>query len=85
MDDEDINQRIADYFGMDSRPEIREVPFENLSERRALQFPGGREVYVSLPFDGTNKPPDWEAITEYARRHPEVKALLWLNGRIKEL
>ena len=80
-----IESAIARYFGVDNRPEVREVPFESLSQRVALQFEGGREVYVSVPFDGCNIPPDWKAITEYARQHPEVKALLWLNGKVKEL
>ena len=85
MSDKDLDRQIADYFGVDNRPEIREVPFISLSQRVAFQLEGGREVYVSVPFDGCNIPPDWEAITEYAKQHPEVKTLLWLNGEVREL
>lgn len=82
---DDIDRQVTDYFGVDNRPEVREVPFESLSQRVALQLEGGREVYISIPFDGTNIPPDREAITEYAKQHLEARLLLWLNGEIKEL
>jgi hypothetical protein len=83
--EKDIEATIARYFGPVNRPEVREVPFESLSQRVALKLEGGKEVYVLIPFDGCNIPPDWEAITEYAKQHSEVKALLWLNGEVKEL
>ena len=47
--EKEIEATIARYFGVDNRPEIREVPVESLSERVALQLEGGREVYVSIP------------------------------------
>ena len=78
----EIERQIAIYFGI--RNQVTDVNIPSLAQRVALQLEG-REVYVSIPFDPNAPKPNWEAITEYAKHHPEVKALLWLNGQIKEL
>lgn len=85
MSDKDIDRQIASYFGVDNQPEVREIPFESLSQRVALQLDGGGEIYVSIPFDSNTPKPDMEAIIEYARQHPKAKALLWFNGEVREL
>jgi hypothetical protein len=64
-------------------PRIREGPLERLSQHIDYQL--GHEVYVTTPRDGGNLPPDWGALGEYAKQHPEARVLLWLDGQIKEL
>jgi hypothetical protein len=64
-------------------PRIREGPLERLSQHIDFQF--SHEVYVTTPRDGGNIPPDWGALGEYAKQHPEARVLLWLDGQIKEL
>ena len=82
--EKEIERAIAQYFGA-VRERTTEVSIPSLNQRIALQLEGGREVYVSIPFDSNAPRPDWEAIKEYAKQHPKARLLLWLNGQIKEL
>jgi len=77
--------RLVTFYFTGARERATEVNIPSLNQRVALQLDGGREVYVSIPFDPNATPPNWEAITEYARQHSETRLLLWLNGQIKEL
>jgi hypothetical protein len=89
VEDKNIGVLIIDSLGMATprkrveHPRIREGPSQRLSQHidRRLEH----EVYVTTPLEGCNIPPDWEALAEYARQHPEAMILLWLNGEIKEL